>query len=96
MVATGHEAYYGVGEGWLGSGGSMYWSHADATTYGRSLRDTDFEVVDQAFVPEGRSGHERFRARAPDGIDKALEPNPRNGVDFDLPTRPAPDTCRLA
>ncbi len=63
IVITGHEAYEGTEADWLGSGATMFWSHADAATYRAWLRDAGFEIVDQTFVPEGKGGHELFRAR---------------------------------
>lgn len=63
IVITGHESYEGVEENWLGSGVPMFWSHADARTYRRWLRQAGFEVLSQLLVPEGTSGHELFHAR---------------------------------
>lgn len=71
VVVTGHEANEGTEENWLGSGATMYWSHADASTYRAWFEELGFEVIDQTFVPEGASGHELFRLRVPrDPIDR--------------------------
>ncbi len=64
VVVTGHTAYEGYEEDWLGSGARMYWSHADAATYRRWIEDSGFEVESQTFVPEGTGGHELFHAIA--------------------------------
>ncbi len=63
IVITGHEAYEGTEADWLGSGATMFWSHADAATYRAWIQDAGFAIVDQTFVPEGKGGHELFRAR---------------------------------
>lgn len=64
IVVTGHDALEGFENDWLGSGGTMFWSHSDAATYRRWLEQAGFEVTDQRFIPESGSGHELFRARA--------------------------------
>lgn len=63
LVITGHEAYEGTEGDWLGSGATMFWSHADAATYRAWIQEAGFEIVDRTFVPEGKGGHELFRAR---------------------------------
>jgi trans-aconitate methyltransferase len=60
LATVGHHAWTGTDENW--HGGSMYWSQADAATYARWLEDTGFDIVQQAFIPEGDTGHELFLA----------------------------------
>jgi hypothetical protein len=43
----------------------MYWSHADAETYRRSVTAAGLEIVLEAFIPEGSGGHGLFYARRP-------------------------------
>jgi SAM-dependent methyltransferase len=59
----GHTAWTGREPDWLGGPGEMYWSHADAATYRRWLRESGFRILRQEFVPEGEGGHELFVAR---------------------------------
>jgi len=62
VIITGHAAFEGIEDDWLGSGAPMYWSHADAPTYRRWLEEAGFDIRDQTFIPEGESGHDLFRA----------------------------------
>ncbi len=64
ILITGHDAFEGVEDDWLGSGTPMYWSHADATTYRVWLQEEGFDVKAQEYVPEGEGGHELFHATA--------------------------------
>ena len=63
LSILGHGAYEGMTRGWLGVDAPMYWSHADAGTYRRWLREVGFVVLHQEYIPEGDSGHELFLAR---------------------------------
>lgn len=64
LVTVGEKSWEGVEEDWLGvSGGTMYWSHADAATYKAWLQEIGFEIVSEDFVPEGDSGHRNFLAK---------------------------------
>lgn len=65
VAVLGHGAYEGVETNWLGSGVAMYWSHTDARTYSRWLREAGFSVRHHELIPEGESGHELFWAIAP-------------------------------
>jgi SAM-dependent methyltransferase len=67
LLTAGHEAWTGTEAGWLGGAATMWWSHADATTYRRWLGDAGFDVVDERFVPEGTSGHALFWAQKSSG-----------------------------
>jgi SAM-dependent methyltransferase len=71
VAVLGHTAWTGREPDWLGAGVEMFWSHADAATYRRWLVEAGFEIVSQAFVPEGHGGHELFVARA---IRRSLRP----------------------
>jgi ubiquinone/menaquinone biosynthesis C-methylase UbiE len=66
LAVLGETAYTGVERNWLGSGATMYWSHADRSTYSRWLGQAGFAVLRRSFVPEGRGGHALFLARKPD------------------------------
>jgi len=41
----------------------MWWSHPDADTYRAWLREADFVIERDEFVPEGTSGHQLVVAR---------------------------------
>ncbi|OIJ99873.1 class I SAM-dependent methyltransferase [Streptomyces monashensis] len=63
LSTTGHRAWTGTDENWLGGGAAMWWSHADAETNRAWLVQAGFDVVHEEFVPEGDSGHVLFWAR---------------------------------
>lgn len=66
LATTGHTAWTGTEDDWLGSGAPMWWSHADAVTYAAWLTDAGLVIEHQEFVPEGTGGHVLFWARQPD------------------------------
>lgn len=61
LAVLGHTAWTGTEADWHGA--EMYWSHADAATYRRWLRQAGFEVLAERFLPEGNGGHTLFTAR---------------------------------
>ncbi|MFE6872603.1 class I SAM-dependent methyltransferase [Kitasatospora sp. NPDC057692] len=63
LGTTGHRAWTGTDEDWLGGGVAMWWSHADAATSRSWLVRAGLDVVHEEFVPEGNSGHVLFWAR---------------------------------
>ncbi|MER7766737.1 class I SAM-dependent methyltransferase [Kitasatospora sp. NPDC096140] len=63
LGTTGHQAWTGTDEDWLGGGVAMWWSHADAATNRSWLVKAGLDVVHEEFVPEGKSGHVLFWAR---------------------------------
>jgi SAM-dependent methyltransferase len=65
LAVTGHRAWTGTQDNWLGGPAPMWWSHADAATYRSWLEQAGLEVTSEAFVPEGDSGHALFWARRP-------------------------------
>jgi len=67
LAVTGHSAWTGTEDNWLGGPASMWWSQADAGTYRSWLEQAGLEVTAQEFVPEGHRGHELFWARRPPG-----------------------------
>lgn len=62
-VTTGHRAWTGVDENWLGGGTPMWWSHPDADTSERWLAEAGLTVERREFVPEGDGGHTLFWTR---------------------------------
>lgn len=64
VATTGHGAWTGTDDDWLGGGATMWWSHAHAATYRRWIAEAELTVVHEEFVPEGEGGHTLFRARA--------------------------------
>ena len=67
LAVTGHSAWTGTEDNWLGGQASMSWSQADAGTYRSWLEQAGLQVTTQEFVPEGPGGHELFWARRPPG-----------------------------
>ncbi len=65
LLITGHDAWTGTEDSWLGGPAPMWWSHADAATYRSWLEEAGLGVTAQAFVPEGDGGHALFWARRP-------------------------------
>lgn len=65
LATTGHSAWTGTEEDWLGSGAPMWWSHADAATYRAWITQAGLTVEREEFVPEGDGGHALFLARRP-------------------------------
>jgi len=60
---VGQERYEGSEPGWLGSDAPMFWSHYNAATYRRWLRELKFTIAHEEFIPEGDGGHHLFLAR---------------------------------
>ena len=67
IAITGHRAWTGGEENWLGGGAPMWWSHADAATYRRWLTEAGLTVEDEEFVPEDGGGHALFWCRKEGG-----------------------------
>jgi SAM-dependent methyltransferase len=63
LVTTGHSAWTGAEDNWLGGGVPMWWSHADAATYRQWITTAGLWVEREEFVPEGDGGHALFWAR---------------------------------
>jgi SAM-dependent methyltransferase len=63
LGTTGHRAWTGVDEDWLGGGTAMWWSHADAATNRTWITQAGLMVEQEEFVPEGEGGHALFWAR---------------------------------
>jgi 2-polyprenyl-3-methyl-5-hydroxy-6-metoxy-1,4-benzoquinol methylase len=63
LLTTGHTAWTGTEQDWLGGGAPMWWSHADAATYRAWLADASLVVEAEEFVPEGGGGHALFWGR---------------------------------
>lgn len=61
VATTGHSAWTGVDEDWLGA--PMWWSHADVATNRGWITQAGLTVEREEFVPEGDSGHALFWAR---------------------------------
>lgn len=59
---TGHDAWTGSEEKWLGGEAGMWWSHADVETYREWLELSGLVVEREEFVPEGAGGHALFWA----------------------------------
>ncbi|MFJ9692140.1 class I SAM-dependent methyltransferase [Kitasatospora sp. NPDC101183] len=66
LATTGHRAWTGTDENWLGGGAPMWWSHADADTTRSWLVRAGLEVSHEELVPEGDTGHVLFWAQRPE------------------------------
>ncbi|GAA1600967.1 MULTISPECIES: class I SAM-dependent methyltransferase [Kribbella] len=62
LCTTGHTAWTGTENDWLGGGTTMWWSQTDAATYRRWLTDAGLTVETETYVPEGSGGHALFWA----------------------------------
>ena len=66
VATTGHGAWTGADQNWLGGGAPMWWSHADAATNRAWMTQAGLTVErGEEFVPEGEGGHALFWARRP-------------------------------
>ncbi|WP_432745295.1 class I SAM-dependent methyltransferase [Streptomyces sp. JH002] len=65
VATTGHGAWSGTQENWLGGGAPMWWGHADAATNRAWITGAGLAVDREEFVPEGDSGHALFWAHRP-------------------------------
>jgi SAM-dependent methyltransferase len=65
VATTGHGAWTGTEENWLGGEAAMWWSQTDAATSLGWLADSGLIVDREEFVPEGDSGHTLFWAHRP-------------------------------
>ncbi|HZX08412.1 class I SAM-dependent methyltransferase [Kribbella sp.] len=60
LCTTGHTAWTGTEDDWLGGGTTMWWSQTDAATYRRWLTDAGLTVETELYVPESSGGHALF------------------------------------
>jgi 2-polyprenyl-3-methyl-5-hydroxy-6-metoxy-1,4-benzoquinol methylase len=65
VATTGHRAWTGVDENWLGGGAPMWWSHTDAATNRAWMTQAGLTVEREELVPESNGGHALFWARRP-------------------------------
>lgn len=65
LLVTGHEAYEGHQDDWLGGQTTMWWSHHDAATYREWLNRIGFRIDEERFVPEDAGGHQAFWCHKP-------------------------------
>ena len=63
LATTGHRAWTGTEDHWLGGDTPMWWSHADAATYRTWIEQAGLSIVTQDVVPEGDGAHALFWAR---------------------------------
>jgi SAM-dependent methyltransferase len=58
VLTVGHDKWEGYEDNWLGvEGAKMYWSHYAVDTYHEMLDTMNFNIILDAFIPEGNSGH---------------------------------------
>ena len=65
LATTGHHAWTGSEDNWLGGEAPMWWSQADAATYRAWIEQAGLSVVTEDLVPEGDGAHALFWARRP-------------------------------
>jgi SAM-dependent methyltransferase len=66
MATVGTNAWTGTEANWLGvADAPMYWSHTDAASYQRWLKEQGFLTAWTRFVPEGQGGHNLVLAQKP-------------------------------
>lgn len=65
LATTGHTAWAGSEDGWLGGNATMVWSHTDQPTYQQWFEQAGLRIEDVEFIPEGDGGHSLFWARKP-------------------------------
>lgn len=63
LGTTGHSAWTGTEDNWLGGGVPMWWSHTDAATNRAWITQAGLTVEREEFVSEGDGGHALFWAR---------------------------------
>jgi hypothetical protein len=62
LATTGHRAWTGTEDGWLGGEAPMWWSHADAASYRVWIEQAGLAVAAQEVVPEADGMHALFWA----------------------------------
>ena len=67
LATTGHRAWTGTEDGWLGGDAPMWWSHADAATYRAWIERAGLAVVAQEVIPEGMAPTPCSGPVAPEG-----------------------------
>jgi 2-polyprenyl-3-methyl-5-hydroxy-6-metoxy-1,4-benzoquinol methylase len=65
LATTGHRAWTGTEDHWLGGDTPMWWSHADEATYRTWIGQAGLSVVAQEVVREGEGAHALFWVRRP-------------------------------
>jgi SAM-dependent methyltransferase len=69
LATTGHSAWTGTEDHWLGGEAPMWWSHADAATYRDWIEQAGLSVVAREVISEGDGVHALFWARRFDRSD---------------------------
>ena len=65
LATVGDDAWTGTEDNWLGGPATMWWSHADASTYRSWLRQAALTITSEELIPEGDSAHTLFWAQRP-------------------------------
>jgi len=65
LATTGHDAWTGTEDQWLGGPAPMWWSHTDAATYRTWIRHAGLTITAEDYIPEGAAGHALFWAQRP-------------------------------
>jgi len=71
LASTGHDAWTGSEQNWLGGTAPMYWSHADAAVSRRWIQDAGLVIAGEQTIPEGDSAHALFWAQRPGPAEAA-------------------------
>jgi 2-polyprenyl-3-methyl-5-hydroxy-6-metoxy-1,4-benzoquinol methylase len=65
LASTGHNAWTGTEDQWLGGPATMWWSHTDPATFRAWIERAGLIIAAEDFAPEGSGGHALFWAQRP-------------------------------
>ncbi|HEV3398840.1 MAG TPA: methyltransferase domain-containing protein, partial [Actinomycetes bacterium] len=74
LATTGHRAWTGTEDGWLGGDAPMWWSHADAATYRSWFQQAGLAITSEELVTESTGAHPLFWVHRPPTPRPATEP----------------------
>ena len=78
VATTGHTAWTGTDDVWLGGTAAMWWSHPDADVYRQWLTDAGLVITGENFIAEGDGGHHLFWARRESSSPERRRGSPDN------------------
>jgi 2-polyprenyl-3-methyl-5-hydroxy-6-metoxy-1,4-benzoquinol methylase len=96
LATTGHGAWTGIEDHWLGGEAPMWWSHADAATYRDWIERAGLSVLAQEVITEGDGVHALFWARRSREGQGAVQARRLCGPPERLDPRPAQGDRREA
>ena len=63
LAVVGAKAWTGIEKDWIVPGTTMYWNHADSSTYIKWFSSAGFTIEETKYIPERDSGHTLIIAR---------------------------------